>query len=88
MTEAHRSADTLVARLRSEALARGAELDFDGEGAEVVAADHLCMLAAIEIERLRDALEKVADFDCRYEEHVGEMKCWSCYAKDALAGST
>ena len=38
-----------------------------------------------EILRLRAALEKIADFDCRSDEHVGDMKCWSCYARDALS---
>lgn len=41
--------------------------------------------ARAERDRLRAALEKIADFDCRPDEHVGDMKCWSCYAKDALS---
>ena len=38
-----------------------------------------------ERDRLRAALEKIADFDCRLDEHVGDMKCWSCYAREALS---
>ncbi len=38
-----------------------------------------------ERDRLRAALEKIADFDCRSDEHVGDMKCWSCYAREALS---
>ena len=45
------------------------------------------VFAAVEAERdrMRAALEKIADFDCRSDEHVGDMKCWSCYARDALS---
>ena len=45
------------------------------------------VFAAVEAERdrLRAALEKIADFDCRSDEHVGDMKCWSCYAREALS---
>ena len=46
--------------------------------------DALLERAADEIERLRTALELIGEFDCRPEEHIADLKCWSCYANDAL----